>query len=62
MPFVDVRLSVSTGCVIVVAIAQLLGHSDVRVAMRYVRAVEDTKRVAVEGIKLTSKICCRLRL
>ena len=29
-------------------IAQLLGHSDVRVTMRYVRAVEDTKRVAVE--------------
>jgi integrase len=34
-------------------IAQLLGHSDVRVTMRYVRAVEDTKRVAVEAIRLT---------
>ena len=31
-------------------IAQLLRHSDVRVTMRYVRAVEDTKRVAVEAI------------
>ena len=32
-------------------IAQLLGHSDVRVTMRYVRSVEETKRVAVEAIK-----------
>ena len=29
-------------------IAQLFGHSDVRVTMRYVRAVEDTKRAAVK--------------
>ena len=36
-------------------IAQLLGHSDVRVTMRYVRAVEDTKRVAVEAIKLSAR-------
>ncbi len=34
-------------------IAQLLGHSDVRVTIRYVRTVEDSKRVAVEGVKLT---------
>jgi integrase len=36
-------------------IAQLLGHSDVRVTMRYVRAVENTKRVAVEAIKLSAR-------
>ena len=36
-------------------IAQLLGHSDIRVTMRYVRAVEDTKRVAVEAIKLSAR-------
>src|ERR1051325_6701990 len=36
-------------------IAQLLGHSDVRVTMRYVRSVEDTKRGAVEAIKLSSR-------
>ena len=35
-------------------IAQLLGHSDVRVTMRYVRAIEDTKR-AVEAIKLSAR-------
>ena len=34
--------------------AQLLGHSDVRVTMRYVRAVETGKRVAVEAVKLNS--------
>ena len=34
-------------------IAQLRGHSDVRVRMRYVRMVEDSKRVAVEAVKLT---------
>lgn len=36
-------------------IAQLLGHSDVRVTMRYVIAVEDTKRVPVEAIKLSAR-------
>jgi hypothetical protein len=36
-------------------VAQLLGHSDVRVTMRYVRSVEDTKRAAVEAIKLSSR-------
>ena len=36
-------------------IAQLLGHSDVRVTMRYVRAVEDTKRAAVEAITLSAR-------
>lgn len=36
-------------------IAQLLGHSDVRVTMRYVRSVEEIKRVAVEAIKLSSR-------
>ena len=36
-------------------IAQLLGHSDVRVTMRYVRSVEETKCVAVEAIKLSSR-------
>ena len=35
-------------------IAQLLGHSDIRVTMRYVRAVEETKRVAVEAVRLNS--------
>ena len=35
-------------------IAQLLGHSDVRVTMRYVRMVEGSKRVAVEAMRLTS--------
>ncbi len=35
-------------------IAQLLGHSDVRVTMRYVRMVETSKRVAVEAAKLNS--------
>jgi integrase len=35
-------------------IAQLLGHSDVRVTMRYVRMVEDRKRVAVEAVTLAS--------
>jgi integrase len=35
-------------------IAQLLGHSDVRVTMRYLRMVEDSKRIAVEAVKLTS--------
>ena len=33
-------------------IAQLLGHSDIRVTMRYVRAVETSKRVAVEAVRL----------
>jgi len=36
-------------------IAQLLGHSDVRVTMRYVRSIEETKRAAVEAIKLSSR-------
>ena len=31
-------------------IAQLLGHSDVRVTMCYVRAVETSKRVAVAAV------------
>jgi hypothetical protein len=35
-------------------IAQLLGHSDIRVTMRYVRAVETSKRVAVEAVRLNS--------
>src|SRR6185436_3486915 len=35
-------------------IAQLLGHSDVRVTMRYVRMVEGSTRVAVEAVRLTS--------
>lgn len=35
-------------------IAQLLGHSDVRVTMRYVRMVEGSKRAAVEAVKLTA--------
>src|SRR3954447_1754794 len=46
-----------TGCD-AFTIAQLLGHSDVRVTMRYVRSVEDTKRVAVEAIKLSSRKEC----
>jgi integrase len=35
-------------------IAQLLGHSDIRITMRYVRAVESSKRVAVEAVRLNS--------
>ncbi len=35
-------------------IAQLLGHSDVRVTMRYVRMVEGSKRIAVEAAQLKS--------
>ena len=35
-------------------IAQLLGHSDVRVTMSYVRAGETSKRVAVEAVRLNS--------
>ena len=38
-------------------IAQLLGHLDTRVTMRYVSAVEDTKRVAVEAINQREKKC-----
>jgi hypothetical protein len=34
-------------------IAHLLVHSDVRVTIRYVRMVEDSKQVAVEAMKLT---------
>jgi predicted transcriptional regulator len=33
-------------------IANLLGHSDIRVTMRYVRMVEGTKRAAVESVQL----------
>jgi integrase len=36
-------------------IAQLLGHSDVRVTMRYVRTVEESKRAAVNAVQLNSK-------
>src|ERR1051325_591255 len=36
-------------------IAQLLCHSDVRVTMRYVRSVKDTKRGAVKAIKLSPR-------
>jgi integrase-like protein len=32
-------------------IAQLLGHSAVRMTMRYVRSVETSKRVAVEAVR-----------
>jgi integrase-like protein len=46
----ETRLA-ETGCD-AFTIAQLLGHSDVRVTMRYVRMVEDSKRVAVEAMKL----------
>jgi len=35
-------------------IVQLLGHSDIRVTMRYVRMVEGSKRAAVEAVKRTS--------
>ena len=35
-------------------IANLLGHSDVRVTMRYVRMVDDRMRAAVEAVRLTS--------
>ena len=36
-------------------IAQLLGHSDVRVTMRYVRMVDDRMRSAVAAVMLTSE-------
>ena len=36
-----------TGCE-AFTIAQLLGHSDVRVSMRYVRTVEESKRAAAD--------------
>lgn len=36
-------------------IAQLLGHSDVRVTMRYVRMVESSKRAAVDAVQLNSR-------
>jgi integrase len=37
------------------AIAQLLGHSHVRVIMRYVRTVEESKRAAVNAVQLNSR-------
>jgi len=43
-------------------IAQLLGHSDVRVTMRYVRAVETSKRVAVEAVRLNSGVESWIRI
>jgi integrase len=36
-------------------IAQLLGHSDIRVTMRYVRTVEESKRAAVDAVQLNSR-------
>jgi integrase len=36
-------------------IAQLLGHSDVRVTMRCVRTVEESKRAAVDAVQLNSR-------
>jgi len=36
-------------------IAQLLGHSDVRVTMRYVRTVEESKGAAVDAVQLNSR-------
>ena len=36
-------------------IAQLLGHSDVRVTMRYVRTVEESKRAAVDAMQMNSR-------
>ena len=36
-------------------IAQLLGHSDVRVTMRYVRTVQEGKRGAVDAVQLNSR-------
>ncbi len=33
-------------------IAQLMGHSDIRMAARYVRATERNKRAAVEAVRL----------
>ena len=37
-------------------IAQLLGHSDIRVTMRYVRTVEESNRAAVEAVQLNSRM------
>jgi hypothetical protein len=36
-------------------IAQLLGQSDVRVTMRYVRTVEESKRAAADATQLNSR-------
>jgi integrase len=36
-------------------IAHLLGHSDVRVTMRYVRTVEESKRATVDAAQLNSR-------
>ena len=36
-------------------IAQLMGHSDVRMTARYVRATERNKRTAVEAVRLESQ-------
>jgi len=49
------RYSLSRGRMRCFYDAQLLGHSDVRVTVRYVRSVEETKRVAVEAIKLSTR-------
>lgn len=43
-----------TGCD-AFTIAQLLGHSDVRVTMRYVRTVEESKRAAVDAVQYNSR-------
>jgi hypothetical protein len=37
------------------SVFQLLGHSDVRVTMRYVRTVEESKRAAVDAVQLNSR-------
>ena len=36
-------------------IAQLLGHSDIRVTMRYVRTVEESKRAALNAVQVNSR-------
>jgi hypothetical protein len=37
-------------------IAQLMGHSDIRMPARYVRATEGNKREAVEAVRLGSQV------
>ena len=36
-------------------IAQFLGHSDIRVTMRYMRTVEESKRAAINAVQLSSR-------
>ncbi len=58
LPRGDVWNSSGRGRMRAFTIAQLLGHSDVRVTMRYVRTVEESKRAAVDAVQLNSRKKC----